>query len=65
MTAEWSFRKKRTHENWLALGNVFHSGLVDAAGLDNSHLLWTTWWMGDVALSGVLLGRRALSREVA
>jgi hypothetical protein len=43
---------------------VFHSGVVDTAGLGNSHLLRTTWWMGDVALSGVLLGRGALSREV-
>jgi hypothetical protein len=49
----------------LALGNVFHSGVVDAAGLGNNHLMRTTWWMGDVALSGVLLGRGALSREMA
>jgi hypothetical protein len=40
---------------------VFHSGVVDTAGLGNSHLLRTTWWMGDVALSGVLLGHGALS----
>jgi hypothetical protein len=65
MTAELSFRKKRTSEDWLAIGNVFHSDVVDATGLDNNPLLRTMWWMGDVALSGFLLGRGALSREVA
>jgi hypothetical protein len=65
MTAKWSFRNKRTCEDWLALGNVFHGGAIDMAGLANSHLLWTTWWMGGVALTGVFLGRGALSSEVA
>jgi hypothetical protein len=55
---------KRTREDWLTLGNVFHSGVVDVADLCNSHLLRTTWWMGDVALSGILLGHGALSSEV-
>jgi hypothetical protein len=63
--AEWSFIKKRTHKDWLALKNVFHSGVVDVTGLGNSHLLRTTWWMGDVVLSGVFLGCGALSCEVA
>jgi hypothetical protein len=56
---------KRTREDWLTLRNIIHSGVADVTGLCNSHLLWTTWWMGDVTLSGVLLGRRALSSEVA
>jgi hypothetical protein len=58
-------QRKHTHEYLLALGNVFHSGVVDAAGLCNSHLRRTTWWMSDVALSGILLRCGALSSEVA
>jgi hypothetical protein len=51
--------------DWLALGNVVHSSIVDVADLGNGHLLQTTWWMGGVALSGVLFWRRALFSEVA
>jgi hypothetical protein len=58
-------QRKRTCEDLLALMNVFHGGVVDAAGLGNGHLLWTTWWMSDVALRGILLWRGALSSEVA
>jgi hypothetical protein len=57
-------QRKRTHEYLLALRNVLHSGVVDVAGLCNSHLLGTTWWTGDVALRGSLLRRGALSNEV-
>jgi hypothetical protein len=57
--------KKHTRKDWLVLGNAFHSGVVDTAGLANNDLLRTTWWMGGVSLSSVLLGRGALSREVA
>jgi hypothetical protein len=58
-------QRKRTREDLLALRNVFHGGVVDAAGLRNIHLLRTTWWMGNVALRGSLLQRGALSSEVA
>jgi hypothetical protein len=58
-------QRKYTREYLLTLGNVFHSGVVDAASLCNNHLLWTTWRVSDVALSGILLQRRALSSEVA
>jgi hypothetical protein len=47
----------------LALRNVLHGGVVDAVGLRNGHLLWTTWWVSDVALSGILLQRGALERS--
>jgi hypothetical protein len=60
-----SIKKKHTHEDLLALGNIFHGCIVDAASLCNNHLLWTTWWMSDVALSGILLWRGALPSEVA
>jgi hypothetical protein len=43
----------------------FHSGVVDVADLCNSHLLWTTWWMTNVALSDILLWSEALPSEVA
>jgi hypothetical protein len=52
-----SVQRKRTHEDLLTLGNVLHCGVVDVAGLRNGHLLWTTWQVGDVALSGILLWR--------
>jgi hypothetical protein len=58
-------QRKRTREDLLALRNVFNVGVVDAAGLRNSHLLRTTWWRGDVALRGSLLQRCALPSEVA
>jgi hypothetical protein len=58
-------QRKRTREDLLALRNVFHGGVVDAANLRNSHLLKTTWWRGDVALRGSLLRRCALRSEVA
>jgi hypothetical protein len=57
-------QRKCTREYLLALENVFHSGVVDAAGLCNGHLRRTTWWMSDVALSGILLRSGALSSEV-
>jgi hypothetical protein len=44
-------------EDLLALGNILQGGVVDAAGLSNSHFLGTTGWMGDVALRGSLLQR--------
>jgi hypothetical protein len=53
------------HEDLLTLENVLHSGVVDAIGLCNDRLLWTTWRMIGMALSGVLLWRGALSSEVA
>jgi hypothetical protein len=55
-------QRKCTREYLLTLGNIFHSGVVDVAG---GHLWWTTWWMSDVALSGILLRRGALSSKVA
>jgi hypothetical protein len=58
-------QRKRTREDLLALRNVIHGLVVDAAGLHNSHLRRTTWWRGDVALRGSLLRRSALSSEVA
>jgi hypothetical protein len=58
-------QRKCTREYLLALGNVFHSDVVDATGLCNGHLRRTTWWMSDVALSGILLRSGALSSEVA
>jgi hypothetical protein len=36
-------QRKRTREDLLALRNVFHGGVVDAAGLRDSHLQRTTW----------------------
>jgi hypothetical protein len=60
-----SVQGEHTREDLLALGNIFHGCIVDAVGLCNNHLLRTTWWMGDVALSGILLQRGALSSEVA
>jgi hypothetical protein len=60
-----SVQGEHTSEDLLALGNILLGGVVDTVGLCNGHLLWTTWWMGDVALSGVLLRRGALSSEVA
>jgi hypothetical protein len=50
-----SVQGEHTGEDLLALGNIFHGCIVDAAGLRNRHLLRTMWWMGDVALSGILL----------
>jgi hypothetical protein len=60
-----SVQRKHTCEDLLALGNILHGSVVDVAGLRHGHLLWTTWWMGDVALSGILLWHEALSSEVA
>jgi hypothetical protein len=57
--------RKRTREYLLALRDVLHSGVVDTTGLRNGHLRRTTWWMSDVALSGILLWCGALSSEVA
>jgi hypothetical protein len=50
-----SVQGEHTGEDLLALGNIFHGCILYVAGLHNSHLLWTTWWMSDVALSGILL----------
>jgi hypothetical protein len=47
----------------LTLENVLHGGVVDATGLCNGHLLRTTWWMSDVALSGILLRHGALPSD--
>jgi hypothetical protein len=58
-------QRKRTREDVLTLRNVFHGGIVDAAGLRDSHLLRTTWWRGDVALRGSILQRYALPSEMA
>jgi hypothetical protein len=58
-------QRKRTREDLLALRNVFHGSVVDTAGLRNSHLLRTTWWMGDVALRGSLIWHGAFLSEVA
>jgi hypothetical protein len=58
-------QRKCTREDLLALWNVFHGGVVDVAGLRDSHLQRTTWWRGDLALCGSLLRRGALSSEVA
>jgi hypothetical protein len=58
-------QRKRTCENFLVLRNVFHGGVVDAAGFHDSHLRRTAWWRGDLALRGSLLWRSALSSEVA
>jgi hypothetical protein len=59
-----SIQRKHTHEDLLALENIFHGDVVDAAGLCNGHLLGTTWWMGDMALREILLWSSALSSEV-
>jgi hypothetical protein len=58
-------QRKRTREDLLALGNILHGSVVDAAGLCNGHLLQTTWRMGDVAQSGIHLWRGALPSKVA
>jgi hypothetical protein len=58
-------QRKRTREDFLTLRNVFHGGVVDVAGLRDSHLLRTMWWRGDVALQGSLLQRCALPSEMA
>jgi hypothetical protein len=58
-----SVQGEHTGKDLLALGNIFHSSVVDAAGRHNSHLLRTTWWMSDVALRDCLL-RRAPSIRV-
>jgi hypothetical protein len=60
-----SVQRKCTREDLLALGNILHSGVVDATNLCNGHLLWTTWRLSDVALSGILLRRGALPSKVA
>jgi hypothetical protein len=49
----------------LTLRNTLHDIVVDAVALGNSNLLMTTWWVTDVALSGVLLWCGAFSGEVA
>jgi hypothetical protein len=56
---------EHTDEYLLTLGNILQGGVVDTAGLGNSHFLGTTGWMGDVALRGSLLRCGALSSEVA
>jgi hypothetical protein len=58
-------QRKHTREDVLALRNVFHGGVVDAARLRDSHLLRTMWWRGDVALCGSPLRRCALPSKVA
>jgi hypothetical protein len=65
MTMGTSVQGEHTSEDLLALGNILRGGVVYTAGLCNDHLLGTTWWMGDVALCGILLRRGALSSEVA
>jgi hypothetical protein len=60
-----SIQRKHTREDLLTLGNILHGCIVNTAGLRNSHLLRTTWWMSDVGLSGILLCRSALPSEVA
>jgi hypothetical protein len=60
-----SVQGEHTSEDLLALENILQGGVVDAAGLGNNHLLGTTWWMGDVALCGILLRCSALLSEVA
>jgi hypothetical protein len=60
-----SVKRKRTHEDLLTLENILHGSVVDATGFCNGHLLWTTWRMGDVAQSGILLRRGALPSKVA
>jgi hypothetical protein len=60
-----SIQRKHTHEDLLAPGNILYGSVVDAAGLRHDHLLWTTWWRGDVALRDTLLRRGALMSEVA
>jgi hypothetical protein len=60
-----AIQRKRTCEDLLALRNVFHGGVVYAAGLRDSHLQRTMWWRGNLALCGSLLWHSALSSEVA
>jgi hypothetical protein len=60
-----SVQVEHTSEDLLALENIFHGCIVDAVGLHNNHLLRTTWWMGDMALSGILLWRGSLPSKVA
>jgi hypothetical protein len=50
-----SIQGEQTSEDLLALGNIFHGRIVVAVGLCNHHLLRITWWVGDVALSDILL----------
>jgi hypothetical protein len=57
-------QRKRTCEDLLALRNVFHGGVVDAAGLRNSHLLGTTRWRVDMAMRDSLFRRCALPSKV-
>jgi hypothetical protein len=49
----------------LALGNILLGGVVDKPGLYNNNLLLTVWWMGDMALSGVLPRHNAIVGVVA
>jgi hypothetical protein len=60
-----SVQRKHIGEDMITLGNILHSSVVDAIGLCNGNLLMTTWWLSDVALSGILLRSGALSSEVA
>jgi hypothetical protein len=60
-----SVQGEHTSENLLAHRNIFHGCIVDAAGHCNGHILWTTWRVSDVALSGIVLRHGALSSEVA
>jgi hypothetical protein len=60
-----SIQGEHTSEDLLALGNIFHGRIDDAAGLCNGHLLQSTWWVSDVALSGTLLRCGALMGKVA
>jgi hypothetical protein len=48
----------------LILRDVLHGSIVDVVGLGNGNLLLTTWWMTDMAMSGVLLQSSTLSGKV-
>jgi hypothetical protein len=50
-----SIQAKHTSEDLLALGNILHGRAVDTTDLCNNYLMWTTWRVGDVALSGIFL----------
>jgi hypothetical protein len=60
-----SVQSKCSRGDLLALRNILHGSVVEAADLCNDHLLWTMWRMGDVALCGTLLRCGALPSKVA